>query len=280
MGKKIAIIHHSGSGSTRTVGEIFAELLSEKRNVDLVDILPINFDFDYSSLYKYDLLIFGTPTFNCSPSRSMLEFAEKMPPFDIPKRGFLYTTYALYTGNCIRTLAKSLKEKSVITAGYTAIRGPGSDGALFFPSFDRFFNYEKRVKEKIERAISEMEEIIVSPEVKPKTPIFKWYAPLNYPNQYFGEKSFYKTRNRIKILKDRCTNCNSCVKNCIRGCWVEGDDFPKYTPANCEFCLRCIHNCPKLAIVFSEKMWDKPRLNRKFYLGMKEAILSQFKLGQ
>ncbi|MBN1573112.1 MAG: hypothetical protein JW984_07950 [Deltaproteobacteria bacterium] len=77
--KRIAVVHHSGSGSTRTIGEVFAELLSKKHSVDTY---PVVRNFDYGLLTKYDLLIFGTLTFNCSPSKSMMEFVEGMPKFD------------------------------------------------------------------------------------------------------------------------------------------------------------------------------------------------------
>ena len=67
---------------------------------------------------------------------------------------------------------------------------------------------------------------------------------------------------------------NTCVKGCIRGCWKEGKEIPSFDPENCELCLKCVHNCPERAIVFSKAMVDRPRLNRKFYSGLKEGLLS------
>ena len=271
--KRIAVIHHSGSGSTKTIGEIFAELLSKKYSVN---IYPVRRNFDFGLLDEYDLLIFGTPTFNCSPSRSMMEFVERMPVLEPSKAAFLYTTYALYTGNCLRNLAKGLLKKGVFASGYAYIRGPASDGSLLFPSISRFFKYEKGIKGKIERGLEKIERIISSPVTKPDIPIFKWYVPLNYPNQYFGEKSYSKYREKFRVIEDICTNCNTCVKGCIRGCWTEGEEIPKYSPVDCEFCVRCIHNCPNGAIVLSDKMRGKPRLSGKFYKQEKKAILEAF----
>lgn len=270
--KRIAVIHHSGSGSTRTIGEVFAELLSKKH---AVDIYPVRHDFDYGPLSEYDLLIFGTPTYNCTPSKSMIEFVDGMPRFDA-KPAFIYTTFALYSGNCLRNLAKALLKKGVVTSGYAHIKGPASDGSILFPPFGWLFTYEKGIKKKLERAVNEMEGIISAPTLKPRIPLFKWYVPLNWPNQYFGEKSFYNYRGKMRVLADRCTNCNTCVKGCIRGCWTEGEETPRYSPADCEFCVKCIHNCPESAIVLSDKMADKPRLSRKFYREKKEAILKKF----
>jgi ferredoxin/flavodoxin len=270
--KRIAVIHHSGSGSTRTIGEILAELLSK---IYAVDTYSVKHSFDYGSLSEYDLLIIGTPTYNCAPSKSITEFVEGMPKFD-EKPAFIYTTFALYSGNSLRNLAKALLKKGVVTSGYAHIKGPASDGALLFPSFGWLFNYEKGIKENLEKILEEIDMIVSALALKPKIPIFKWYVPLNWPNQYFGEKSFYKYREKMKVLADRCTNCNTCVKGCIRGCWTEGEETPRYSPADCEFCVKCIHNCPSSAIVLSEKMADKPRLNKKFYREKKEAILKAF----
>ena len=269
--KRIAVIHHSGSGSTRTIGEVFAELLSKKHSVD---IYPVVKNFDYALLTKYNLLVIGTPTFNCTPSKSMTEFVDRMPKLD-DKPAFLYTTYALYSGNCLRKLAKALLKKGLVTADHAHIRGPASDGALLSPSISRFFKYEKGIGKKIKRALTEIKGILSSPLIKPKIPAFKWYVPLNYPNQYFGEKSFHKMKEKIEVVKELCTNCNTCVKGCIRGCWSEGEETPGYSPADCEFCVRCIHNCPNGAIVISDKMAGKPRLGRKFYRERKEAILKE-----
>jgi ferredoxin len=271
--KRIAVIHHSGSGSTKTIGEVFAGLLSRKHQVD---IYPVGRSFDFGPLSGYDLLIFGTPTFNCSPSRSMMELVDGMPAIEPPKAAFLYTTYALYTGNCLRILAGGLLEKGVVTSGSAYIRGPASDGSLLFPSISRFFRYEKRTKAKIERGIDEIEMILSNRVTKPKIPTFRWYVPLNYPNQYFGEKNFYRYREQIRIIEDLCTNCNRCVKGCIRGCWTEGEKTPRYSPVDCEFCVRCIHNCPNGAIVFSDRMVGRPRLSGKFYREKKKEILDKF----
>jgi len=53
-----------------------------------------------------------------------------------------------------------------------------------------------------------------------------------------------------------------------------GEEKPSFNPENCEFCLKCVHNCPKDAIIFSPRMKDKPRLNRSFYRKKKEKLLT------
>jgi flavodoxin len=74
MDKKVAVIYHSGSGSTRTVSEVLTDKLSQHCKTDLIPVSP---DFDYRSLNGYDFLLFGFPTYSCNPSRSMQEFIDK-----------------------------------------------------------------------------------------------------------------------------------------------------------------------------------------------------------
>ena len=49
-----------------------------------------------------------------------------------------------------------------------------------------------------------------------------------------------------------------------------GDYYITIDTDKCEFCLKCVHNCPVKAIIFSEKMKDKLRLDRKFYNKLKK----------
>lgn len=267
--KKILIIYHSGSGSTQTISEVLRDRLSNNYKVDMVKICP---DFNYEELSHYDLILLGYPTYYFKPSRSASEFVEKMPVFKNKVQFFLFTTYGLYSGNSIRTLIKMLKNKNTTISGYSQIRGPASDGVLLLPSFFRlFFRYERKANIKIDMMIRAIKESIKEPENNLKVPPPRWYSPITrlFSKQLHGiDYSGYK--NDLKVLEDRCTNCNVCVDNCIRNCWTEGKDFPSINTNNCEFCLKCVHNCPTKAIIFTEKMKDGPRLNRAFYNKLKK----------
>ncbi|MCJ7471194.1 MAG: hypothetical protein MUP02_00050 [Actinobacteria bacterium] len=85
------------------------------------------------------------------------------------------------------------------------------------------------------------------------------------------------TRTVSEILKDRLSShCEvDLLKICPdfdygkRNCWSEGKDFPLINTGKCEFCLKCVHNCPGKAIIFTEKMKDSPRLDKIFYNKLK-----------
>ncbi len=275
--KSILIVYHSGSGSTRTIAEVFKTKLSQSFAIDIAQVGP---NPDYQIMANFDFLLFGCPTYHCRPSTSMLEFVENMPAgVGGQQKAFVFTTYGLYTGNSLRILIKALQKKNIVTTGYLKIRGPASDGALLYPSSLSFmFEYEKKVKEKLEAAISEIEHSLASQTSKLSCPAFKWYVPLNEIVTFFGERAYNSYRDRLHILDEKCTNCNLCVKNCERESWAEGTEQPVFDPVNCEFCLECVHNCPYNAIVFTEKMSDKPRLNRAFYRKLKTGLLNNKKV--
>jgi flavodoxin/formate hydrogenlyase subunit 6/NADH:ubiquinone oxidoreductase subunit I len=265
MQKKILIIYHSGSGSTQIISEILQDkLLLGHYKVDLSTIYP---DFDYKKLSLYDLVLLGCPTYYFKPSCSTLEFVEKMPVLRNKMNFYIVTTYGLYSGNSVRTLAKMLQGKNTAIKGYSQIRGPASDGVLLLPSFLRFFfRYEKKVNIKIGRIVRTIKDSIEKPENNPKIPPPRWYSPLTCLFRKQIQAIDYSTyRKNLKVLDDRCNNCNVCVNNCIRKCWEKGKNKPIIDTDKCEFCLKCVHNCPKRAIVFTEKMKDSPRLDRIFY---------------
>ena len=273
--RKVLIICHSGSGSTKTISELFRKKLSELYAVDMVQVGP---NPNYQILSDYDFLLFGFPTYHGRPSTSMMEYVDNMPRLRAPQMTFVFTTCGLYTGNSMRILITRLWEKNVIAAGHLQVRGPASDGVLLYPpQISLMVKYEKKAGEKVTRAVSDISRLLNLQTTEPSKPTPKWYVPLNGVVNFFGERAYHRYRDGLHILGDECTNCNLCVKNYERGCWLAGQDRPSFKPMNCEFCLECVHNCPQQAIVFSEKMRDKPRSNRRFYRGLKAGLLESLR---
>ncbi len=268
--KKVLVLYHSGSGSTKLISEVLSERLTKTCEID---IFQISNSFEYKQIENYDLLIFGFPTYSCQPSLSMKEFVDRMPVLSKNVKAFVFTTCALYTGNALRILIKKLYQKNIVTIDHSQFIGPASDGALLFPNLSsKIFQYEKKINTKILKSVDVISKTLNSSKAKLKIPAYKWYVPLNNILLYFGELSYKKYKRRIHIIKERCINCNICVNNCPRNCWKSGDTIPAFDPYNCEFCLKCIHNCPQNAIIFSEKMEDNQRLNIPFYNNLKKKI--------
>ncbi|MCP3923883.1 MAG: hypothetical protein GY714_14995 [Desulfobacterales bacterium] len=278
--KKILILYHSGSGSTRLIGEIFGKKLLKEHHVDISEISK---GFSYGIIDDYDFVIIGFPTYHCEPSNVVVEFVEKMPFFENPKKIFVYTTCGIYGGNGIRNLIKLLLKKNLVTTDYEVIVGPASDVSLMFStSLSKFLSkityvlrYQVTALWKINTKVSIINKKIKSSKIKLKLPFYKWYVPLNDIAKYFGEKKYDKYKDNIHLIEGRCTNCNICISGCVSNCWHNGNAYPEYKSDNCEFCLKCIHHCPDKAIAFSDGMKDKMRLNRKFYKRLEKKYFSK-----
>lgn len=262
--EKILILYHSGAGSTKTIAQSYYSRLEPYS----ADISPISLDYDYTRLQDYDFIIFAFPTYHCSPSKSMRDFIKNMPRLNKPKKAFVFTTYGLYSGNSLREFIKECLPKNIIIGGYSSYKAPATDGALLMPSFGFMFRYGKKVKQRIDTDISNIGYLIKDNSYTHVSPRFKLYTILNYPNSALGKAYKYKFR----LLAEDCINCNKCVDSCIRHCWTIGNELPSYDSKNCEFCFRCIHNCPGQAIVLSKKTKYKSKLNQAFYNKLKETL--------
>ncbi len=259
---RVLIIYHSGAGGTQTLAEVYYKKLS----MYLVDIQPIKLEYDYKSLNQYDFVIFAFPTYHCEPSTSMMDFIKNMPALHAATKSFVFTTCGLFSGNTLRIFIKKCKAKNIIVCGSAIYRAPASDGALLLPRVPFMFRYQKNIAYKVTSHIQKIKEYIKADSYEEKCPRFKVYTLLNYPNKLLGKA--YK--HKIRVLKERCINCNQCINNCIRRCWKKDDQYPSCEVKNCEFCFKCIHHCPTEAIVISESIVKKPKLNAKFYKALRD----------
>jgi ferredoxin/flavodoxin len=266
----IAVLYHSGSGSTKLVATVIAERLAKSEPVDLI---PISFEYDAGKILSYRTLVFGFPTYHGNPSRSMREFFERLPVADDPIPVHLFITYGLYPDHTLRVAARILAKKGYLTTGHMGIRGPASDGALMLPEWiGLMFRYERRAPEKIDEFVSGVRASADSGNAALLMPRYVWYTSLNAPHRLLGEMNNDRCRNRIRVDERLCISCGRCVTECIRGCWRMENERPVFDQENCEFCLRCIHNCPAGAISFSQRTRNKPRLNEKFYNALKPTL--------
>jgi flavodoxin/Pyruvate/2-oxoacid:ferredoxin oxidoreductase delta subunit len=270
--KKVLLVHHSGSGSTRMVGSVIADRLKECNDIDTIQIRP---GFDYNLISEYDLVIVGFPTYYFRPSLSAMEFVKNLPDLS-GKSFFIYTTYGLYSGNSIRIFSDALRQKNGRIIGYAQIRGPASDGILLFPSIKLFSRYERKAGKKINRVVDDIKRYFQPGRKRENIPWMRWYSVFTWIfKRKLARIGYSHYKSNLKVLGKRCTNCNICVKNCIRGSWVEGEKYPSINTLDCEFCLKCVHNCPEKAIVFSDAMVDRPRLDKKYYQDQKDIFLNK-----
>ncbi|QNO15859.1 4Fe-4S ferredoxin [Alkalicella caledoniensis] len=262
---KILILYHSGAGSTKVIAEIYHKML----DLYSIDMSSIDLGYDYELLNNYEFFILAFPTYHCAPSTSMMEFIERMPPHQKPKKAFVFTTCGLYSGNALREFTKKCLTKNIHVYDYSVYKGPATDGVLLFPPFSFMYDYEENIAKKIKSDIKKIEHIFNGSTNEVKIPSFKLYTILNFPNKILGKT--YK--HKLKLLKDRCIGCNKCINDCIRKCWNSIGEYPQYDRTRCEFCFKCVHHCPSEAIILSEKTRTKTKFNERFYNKLKEEIM-------
>jgi len=276
---KILILYYSGSGSTRLIGEILGKHLLNQYKVDITEITK---NFNYNTIEDYSLIILGFPSYHCEAPNPVIEFVSNMPALNKRKKTYVYTTCGIYGGNGIRNLVKLLITKNLVTINYMVITGPASDGSLMFPTMmskllsrlTYVLRFHVTTGWKIKKNAASIDKIMKSLDFQLNIPLYKWYVPLNNIAKYFGENKYNEYKENIHIIKDRCSNCKICIKNCTSDCWSEGIYNPEFSSEHCEFCLKCIHHCPEKAIIFSDAMKDKMRLNRKFYKDLARKYFS------
>jgi len=269
--KKILLAFYSGAGSTRTVAEVMqSRLEAYGYSSDLLDIDANTIPPDFEN---YDFLVLGTSTHHCYPPKTISEFVDKIEKQTTPKNIFLFATYGLYVGNNLRIIGKSLLSKNIRTVGFAGFRSPAADATLMFPTFIKMmYRFEANVKDKIIKAVSEINKLIQSDKAKVRIPIYKWYAPLDwFPNKYYTARKFDRDfKPNIRLLPERW---DGKPIDCPRNCWEMVGDEPKYSKDNCDFCLRCVHRTPNKAVIYSIGMQDRQRLDIEFYNRLKKDLL-------
>lgn len=261
--RRVLLLYFSGSGSTKAISEMFRRKLSNLGfKVTMVDLTIFT---NPQIIDEYNFIIFGTPTYHCSPPKTVSEFIEKIRYQQKEKRIFIFATYGLYVGNNIRSIAKRFMTKNIVSIGYAGFRGPASDGTMMFPQWiSLMYCYEKSVQRKFETAVKQIQEGYASEVTKQKIPMFKWYAPIDFvPNQIFARSKFMNVyRFQLELINDRWDGKEI---SCPRNCWTIKNEQAVYKPGNCEFCMRCIHRTPNKAVMFTHKMKDRKRLDENFY---------------
>ena len=85
----------------------------------------------------------------------------------------------------------------------------------------------------------------------------------NFLNKGFNK--FARTTKPFYVDKEKCTGCSLCAKMCPASTITIIDGHPIWNK-KCYQCLRCINNCPQIAIQYGEKTKNMGRYNIKRYI--------------
>ena len=244
--KKVCILYFSGVGAAKRVAELMHARLSQDFQTDIFSVE----DKDIPGVGGYDALIIGTPTYHAAPAKAIIDYFNTIPRLTKQTPAFIFNTRGLCSLNTNRILAKQLQKKNIVTIMDRAYRSPASDGSIIAPYIKRFFEFEKGLKEKIDRDCASFLKLLKKSSPRSYIPRFQLGSIVNAPNKAAGQLITLK----IHLHKDKCIRCGRCIGRCPHMAFSADEyGYPLFDSKRCENCYRCIHHCPKMALSLSRR---------------------------
>ena len=251
---KVAVIYFSGVGNTRRIATAIHQKLGKILSADLYSVEEAEI-LNTVDLDCYDGVVIGFPIVHTHPSKIILDYIHEIDRLSAPKAAYIFSTCGLYSANALRIFSKHCSSKNVISVMYRDYRGcPATDGALLAPFVKGFFTFPKNLDKFIEEDVNRFAAIVEGGLLELKTPRFKFYSILNYPNKLAGQLISFP----IFLHRQNCKKCGKCIINCPVGAYIKDEEgFPLFSITKCAKCYRCIHHCPNLALSLSRRKLPK-----------------------
>jgi ferredoxin len=173
---------------------------------------------------------------------------------------FVILTYGNVQFGAIRTIRKLLEENGVQVHYTNIIQMVDNYLPMFEMSKEIKDKNSKEIDTKIDAItddIKNRKQFILNPSL-PERIFSKIYSSLSLNDKYMNKavKKFFVNEN--------CNGCETCKNVCPVGNIVVVEK-PEYSN-RCEFCLACIHNCPKNAIHLKNQKSNKRYINENIKL--------------
>ena len=260
----VSILYFSGVGGTEVVAHLLGRLAGPGTPCE---VLSVEDPRAAERAAAPGLLVLCYPTYFLNPAPVMTEFLRGIPEGRGERRAVLVTTYELYTGDSNRRAALLLRDRGIPVVGSYALRAPGTDVTCVVP--DRLcgwlYRFERAFPRKAAKIARRLTDLAAAPPAAGRIPSPKWYTPLAWVLQVLALDGFIRFRNRITVLEDRCSSCGLCARDCPHGAWRMTGNGPRHSGELCDLCTRCVHRCPRKAIVLVDRLRDNRRLDPALY---------------
>lgn len=243
--KPIDFYFFSGTGNTYLVVKEMADLFKEEGvEVNLFRIENVRPE-DIDSSHTIGL---GFPVAAQSTYKFIWDFLENLPDAQGTEI-FMIDTLAQMSGGLVGPLKKYLEKRGYKTIGSMEIKMPGN----WFPGkID-----ENKNREIISGGLKKAREYAKSlingqAEWKSQSIFSDLISSISRSN--FAWNFFANMGKKFRVDRDKCKQCNLCVKLCPIGN-IEMNDYPEFLD-KCQQCMRCISLCPTGAIYMEGKKSD------------------------
>lgn len=238
---KCLLIYFTGTFNTRYTSNILKEKFEKAGDeVDLYEIDPLK--LERLNLSHYDIIGLGYPIYGYNAPWPFLKFI-RYQKFPKGIRTFIYKnsgeTEKVNDASSLFVWRKLKRSKAIIENEY---------------HFMMPYNIHFRFEEELVKEILDMDEKlykILLYEVKNHIPNIKryklWHKIVTrvVSIQFIGGdvNSFF-----YKVKKDKCIDCNLCIKQCPTQNIYRNDKGQIKFHHNCLMCMRCSFFCPTAAI--------------------------------
>lgn len=259
----IVIFNFSGTGNTWWVAEQLKNTLDSKNKVESYSIENPIFK-DKSNLQRMiedsDHVVIGYPIYASRMPEPMNSFIDSISPLKTEKSLSVFCTQATASGDGAYYDSKRLREK-----GFNILQ------TEHFKMGNNFYiphlpispvKSKKHLNQINTRALKKVERLadcIINKQVSLLLPN-PFGKALGRVQRHFYDYSIETVNRDLKVVDNRCTKCNLCVKNCPVQNIERTDKGIKFNN-NCIGCVRCYNYCPKECILLGDKTVD----TKKFY---------------
>lgn len=236
------VFYFSGTGNSEHVARRLAQATGETC-VSMADCVDRD-EFTFS-LCPDERVGFVTPVYFWGLPDIVVRFMDKLRLTGL-HRNFIYhtVTCGTTTGQAHHMMQKILKGKGLWLDAKYSVRMVD----VWTPMFD-LSNHEKCLRKTAgaEKHIDKVAEMVVSRKAGDYDRLSlahwlaKWYYR-SYENQR-GTRHFH-------VMKDRCTGCGLCARQCPEHAIECRDGHPVWVKEKCTLCLKCLHHCPGFAIQY------------------------------
>lgn len=238
---KCLLIYFTGTFNTRYTSNILKEKFEKAGDeVDLYEIDPLK--LERLNLSHYDIIGLGYPIYGYNAPWPFLKFI-RYQKFPKGIRTFIYKnsgeTEKVNDASSLFVWRKLKRSKAIIENEYH-----------FMMPYNIHFRFEEELVKEILDMDEKLYEILLY-EIKNQIPNIKryklWHKIVTrvVSIQFIGGdiNSFF-----YKVKKDKCIDCNLCIKQCPTQNIYRNDKGQIKFHHNCLMCMRCSFFCPTAAI--------------------------------